>query len=100
RARRSFVRGQRGPRQAGLPPGPRRPSAAGGVTSMTFTVASFAERQIAKAIDHSLLRPELDDAFVEEGCHLAAEYDVASVCVRPGDVRRGGSVLVRTRARD
>ena len=46
------------------------------------------ERDIAKTIDHSLLRPELDDAFVEDGCRLAAKYDVASVCVRPADVRR------------
>ena len=63
---------------------------------MTFTVDNLTERQIAKAIDHSLLRPELDDAFVEEGCHLAAEYDVASVCVRPVDVRRAVSILVGT----
>ena len=63
---------------------------------MTFTVDNLTERQITKAIDHSLLRPELDDAFVEEGCHLAAEYDVASVCVRPVDVRRAVSILVGT----
>src|ERR1700675_661408 len=44
-------------------------------------------------IDHSLLRPELDDAFVEDGCRLAARYDVASVCVRPADVRRARAIL-------
>jgi deoxyribose-phosphate aldolase len=60
---------------------------------MTFTVHTLTERQIAKTIDHSLLRPELDDAFVEAGCRLAAEYDVASVCVRPLDVRRAAAVL-------
>lgn len=60
---------------------------------MTFTVENLTERQIAKAIDHSLLRPELDDAFVDAGCRLAAEYDVASVCVRPVDVRRAMSIL-------
>ena len=54
---------------------------------MSFSVETLTERQIAKTIDHSLLRPELDDAFVESGCRLAAEYDVASVCVRPVDVR-------------
>ena len=61
---------------------------------MTFTVESLTERQIAKTIDHSLLRPELDDAFVEDGCRLALEYDVASVCVRPVDVRRATAILV------
>ena len=32
---------------------------------MAFTVDTLTERDIAKAIDHSLLRPELDDEFVE-----------------------------------
>ena len=58
-----------------------------------LTVGDLTERQIAKAIDHSLLRPELDDAFVEAGCRLAVEYDVASVCVRPVDVRRASAIL-------
>ena len=53
----------------------------------------LTERDIAKTIDHSLLRPELDDAFVEDGCRLAAAYDVASVCVRPADVRRARAIL-------
>ena len=63
---------------------------------MAFNVENLTERQIAKTIDHSLLRPELDDAFVEAGCHLAAEYDVASVCVRPVDVGRAAAILVGT----
>jgi deoxyribose-phosphate aldolase len=57
---------------------------------------SLTERDIAKTIDHSLLRPELDDAFVADGCRLAAEYDVASVCVRPADVRRARAILAGT----
>jgi len=60
---------------------------------VTFTVDNLTERQIAKTIDHSLLRPELDDAFVEAGCRLAVAYDVASVCVRPVDVRRAATIL-------
>jgi deoxyribose-phosphate aldolase len=56
----------------------------------------LTERDIAKTIDHSLLRPELDDAFVDDGCRLAAEYDVASVCVRPTDVLRAKSILAGT----
>jgi deoxyribose-phosphate aldolase len=59
----------------------------------TFTVDNLTERDIAKSIDHSLLRPELDDAFVEAGCGLAAEYHVASVCVRPVDVGRARTIL-------
>ena len=60
---------------------------------MTISIETLTERDIAKAIDHSLLRPELDDAFIEEGCRLAADYDVASVCVRPSDVLRARAIL-------
>ena len=63
---------------------------------MTISINSLSERDIAKTIDHSLLRPELDDAFVEAGCRLAAKYDVASVCVRPADVRRAAALLAGT----
>ncbi len=65
----------------------------------TVSIDSLTERDIAKAIDHSLLRPELDDAFIEEGCRLAAEYDVASVCVRPADVARAAAFLAGTDVR-
>lgn len=60
---------------------------------MPISVETVTERQLAKTIDHSLLKPELDDAFVEAGCRLAAEYAVASVCVRPVDVKRAVSIL-------
>jgi deoxyribose-phosphate aldolase len=63
---------------------------------MPYSVENLTERQIAKTIDHSLLRPELDDAFIEAGCRLAAEYDVASVCVRPVDVARAAAFLAGT----
>jgi deoxyribose-phosphate aldolase len=63
---------------------------------MTLDLAALSERDIAKTIDHSLLRPELDDAFVADGCRLAAKYDVASVCVRPADVVRARAVLEGT----
>jgi deoxyribose-phosphate aldolase len=60
---------------------------------MRPTLEQLTERDIAKTIDHSLLKPELDDAFVEDGCRLAAEYDVASVCVPPVHVRRAAVLL-------
>jgi deoxyribose-phosphate aldolase len=63
---------------------------------MTLTVDDVTERQLAKTIDHSLLRPELDDDFIADGCRLAAEYHVASVCVRPTDVRRAAELLAGT----
>jgi deoxyribose-phosphate aldolase len=49
--------------------------------------------QLAKVIDHSLLRPELTEADVLEGCELAARYHVATVCVKPCDVRLAKEAL-------
>src|SRR5687768_8594556 len=43
--------------------------------------------QLAKVIDHSLLRPELTEADVIAGCALAARYHVATVCVKPCHVK-------------
>ena len=63
---------------------------------MTLSIDGLTEHDIAKTIDHSLLRPELDDAFVEDGCRLAARYGVASVCVRPADVLRARAILDST----
>ncbi|MBA2634520.1 MAG: deoxyribose-phosphate aldolase, partial [Chloroflexi bacterium] len=63
---------------------------------MPISIETVTERQLAKTIDHSLLKPELDDAFIEAGCRLAAEYDVASVCVRPADVKRAKAILEGT----
>jgi len=49
--------------------------------------------EIAKMIDHSLLKPFLTDKEIEEGCKLADKYKVASVCVRPADVPLANSIL-------
>jgi len=59
-------------------------------------------QQLAKTIDHSLLRPELTREEVIAGCELARRYDVASVCVKPCHVSlaagclRGSDVKVST----
>ena len=46
---------------------------------------SFAD--LAGMIDHSLLHPTMTDAELEAGCRLAAEYKVASVCIKPYAVK-------------
>ena len=43
--------------------------------------------QVARTIDHSILKPNLTDADVVEGCCLARDCGVIAVCVRPTDVR-------------
>ena len=60
---------------------------------MAMDIDTLTYLDVAKVIDHSLLRPELDDAFVTKGCELAARYDVASVCCRPADVVRAAGIL-------
>ncbi len=50
-------------------------------------------QQLAKVIDHSLLKPELTEADVIAGCELAARYHVASVCVKPADVPLAARLL-------
>jgi deoxyribose-phosphate aldolase len=42
--------------------------------------------EIAQMIDHSLLKPELTDDEVREGCRLAKRYEVAAVCCNPTHV--------------
>jgi deoxyribose-phosphate aldolase len=54
---------------------------------------NFTYPQIAKMIDHSLLNPVLTDAEMEDGCRLAIEYDVASVCVKPYHLKRCSQLL-------
>ncbi len=56
-------------------------------------MADFTYHDIAKMIDHSLLQPTLTDADLEQGCRLAREYQVASVCIKPYAVRQAAAWL-------
>lgn len=49
--------------------------------------------EIAGMIDHSLLNPILTDKDIEDGCRTADACRVASVCVRPCDVRLAAGIL-------
>ena len=49
--------------------------------------------EIAGMIDHSLLKPFLTDKDIIDGCSLADQYKVASVCVRPCDVKLAAELL-------
>jgi deoxyribose-phosphate aldolase len=50
-------------------------------------------RELAKMIDHSLLRPTMTRDELEAGCRLAVEYDVASVCIMPYYLPRASELL-------
>ncbi len=53
----------------------------------------FTYADIARMIDHSLLQPTLTDADLDQGCLLARDYQVASVCIKPYAVRRAAGLL-------
>jgi len=64
------------------------------MTGNPFSVKTLTREQVAKTIDHSLLRPELDSEAVRAGCELAREYDVALACVKPCDVVQAHELLM------
>jgi len=57
---------------------------------------------IAKMLDHSTLQPFLTADDIRAGCEIALQYNTASVCARPGDIKlvsqllRGSDVKVCT----
>jgi len=53
----------------------------------------YSYNDIAKMIDHSLLNPVLTDRELEDGCRVALEYDVASVCIKPYYLRKCAEIL-------
>jgi len=56
----------------------------------------YTYAELAKMIDHSLLNPAMTDREMEEGCAIAAKYQVASVCIKPYYVRRAAELLKGT----
>jgi len=56
----------------------------------------ITSHDIAKMIDHSLLRPELTREDIERECAIAKQYDVASVCCVPTDVKLAKELLAGT----
>jgi deoxyribose-phosphate aldolase len=56
----------------------------------------YTYEELAKMIDHSLLHPTMTDQDLEDGCRIAAKYQVASVCIKPYAVRRAAELLKGT----
>lgn len=69
---------------------------------MSKTYRGYTLEQVAKTIDHSILKPDFTYADVESGAELALKYNTASYCIRPMDVAvaakalAGSSVMVCT----
>ena len=58
--------------------------------------AGISLRSLAKTIDHSLLHPTLTDQGILEGCELAKQYGVATVCVKPYSIPLARTLLARS----
>jgi deoxyribose-phosphate aldolase len=56
--------------------------------------------ELAKMIDHSLLHPTMTDEDLHQGCLLAKNYNVATVCIKPYAIKealewlKGSDVMV------
>jgi deoxyribose-phosphate aldolase len=60
---------------------------------MTKTYRGYTLEQVAKTIDHSILKPDFTYADVEAGAALALKFNTASYCIRPMDVAAAAAAL-------
>ena len=60
---------------------------------MSKTYRGYTLEQVAKTIDHSILKPDFTDADVRAGAELALKYNTASYCIRPMDVAPAAEIL-------
>jgi deoxyribose-phosphate aldolase len=60
---------------------------------MTKTYRGYTFEQVAKTIDHSILKPDFTYADVEAGAQLALKFNTESYCIRPMDVATAAKVL-------
>ncbi|MFM6967136.1 MAG: deoxyribose-phosphate aldolase [Rhodoluna sp.] len=61
---------------------------------MSKTYRGYTLEQVAKTIDHSILKPDFTYADVLAGAVLALKYNTASYCIRPMDVAVAAKQLV------
>jgi deoxyribose-phosphate aldolase len=60
---------------------------------MSKTYRGYTLEQVAKTIDHSILKPDFTYADVAAGAELALKYRTASYCIRPMDVAAAAKAL-------
>lgn len=51
------------------------------------------DSNIATIIDHTILKPEADEADIKKICEEALKYEFASVCVNPSNVKLAAQLL-------
>lgn len=57
---------------------------------------TLTTEKLAKVFDHAILRPDQTTDDVIQGCEVAKEYNLASVCVKPCDIRQANELLKGT----
>ena len=60
---------------------------------MSKTYRGYTLEQVAKTIDHSILKPDFTYADFEAGAALALKFNTASYCIRPMDVAVAAKAL-------
>lgn len=60
---------------------------------MSKTYRGYTLEQVAKTIDHSILKPDFTSQDVIEGANLAKKFGTASYCIRPMDVAVAAKIL-------
>jgi deoxyribose-phosphate aldolase len=50
---------------------------------LTPSIQKITYQQVAKTLDHALLKPEMTEAEIIAGCDMAKQYDIAAVSVKP-----------------
>ena len=53
----------------------------------------YTKEQIAKTIDHAVLKPEYTYADLKHHAEMCRKYDVFSMCVRPSDIKAAVELL-------
>ncbi len=53
----------------------------------------YTREQVAKTIDHAVLKPDQTDADLEQNAKMCIENHVFSMCVKPCDVKRAAALL-------
>lgn len=57
------------------------------------------KRDLAKIIDHTILKAEVTEAEVEKICSEAVKYEFASVCINPSMVKKASELLKNSNVR-
>jgi len=53
----------------------------------------YTKEQVAKTIDHAVLKPEYTDADLEKHARMCIENGVYSMCVKPCDIKKAAGIL-------